>query len=351
MSEELSTGDIQAEGGGTVNVARGDIHQNIYNINQAVGGIYFDLPNYVLPLGRDSELKEFYNRWQAGARHLLFYGSRGMGKACVAKALAYKVWESAEKQPFQAGLWWSAAYQRSFEEFFDYLKGALSNLSNINPKHLSSVEGVYTILRQHPVLLVVTKIRRTRHQKLLDFLQGIPGSATVILTATTPVAGWSSLRLQKLDLNAALGMLKEKARNEGCEYILSAPEDKLKQLCELCDGSPVALSMVINVFLGENPDIDLVLENVSMGKDVFRILCAIAYDELSELAKTTFRLVCLSRESYAAQALQEILGLSKEALKDALSELVDAGLVFNTPEMDFEERRITKKWLARPTAR
>jgi tetratricopeptide (TPR) repeat protein len=185
----------------------------------------------------------------------------------------------------------------------------------------------------------VTKIRRAKHQKLLDFLQGVPGSATVILTATTPVAGWSSMRLQKLELEAALGMLKEKARSEGCEYILSAPDDKLRQLCELCDGSPVALSMVINVFLGENPDIDLVLENIAMGKDVFRVLCAIAYDELSEQAKRAFRLLCLSCESYAVQALQEILGTGKEPLKETLGELVDAGLVFNTPEMDFEQRR------------
>lgn len=339
MPDQMSTGDIQAEDGAPVNVAGGNIIQSIYNITQAAGGIYFDLPAYTQPLGRDAELKDFYTRWQAGSRHLLLYGARGMGKACVAKALAHKIWEAAEKQPFKAGLWWSAGYQRTFEEFFDYLKGALSNLPNINPKHLSSVEGFYTILRQQPVLLVVTKIRRTKHQKLLDFLRGIPGSAAVILTATTPVAGWSSSRLQKLDLEAALGMLKEKARSGGCVYILKAPEEKLRQLCELCDGSPVALSMVVNVFLGENPDIDLVLENISLGKDVFRVLCAIAYDELSELAKKTFRLLCLSRVSYAVHALQEILGLSVEELKEALKELDDAGLVLNSPEMDLEWRR------------
>ena len=340
MLDEIKASGLHAEKDSNINIAHGNITQSFnYNVTQASENVYFDLPAYTIPLGRDEELKDFYNRWLQGTRHLLLYGARGMGKACLARALAQKIWQSDEKYPFRAGLWWSAGYKRPFEEFFDYIKSALSFLPNINPKLLNSIEGVYLILRQNPVLLVVTKVRRKRHQKLLDFLQGIPGNSTVILTATTAVAGWNSRRLQKLELDAAINMLKEKARTEGCENIFQAPEDKLRQLCELCDGSPVALSMVVKVFLGENPDIDLVLENISTGKDTFRSLCAIAYDELSELAKKVFRLLCLSQTSYAVLDVQFILDLAIDELKEALSELVDSGLVFFSSETDLEQRR------------
>jgi len=124
MPDQVSTGDIHAGNGGTVNVAGGDIHQRFYNINQTAEEVYFDLPAYTQPLGRDNELKDLYNRWQGGVRHLLLYGARGMGKACVARALAHKIWEARRKTAFQSRSVVVAGYQRTFRGVHRLLEGS-----------------------------------------------------------------------------------------------------------------------------------------------------------------------------------------------------------------------------------
>jgi tetratricopeptide (TPR) repeat protein len=343
-SRSIQTGDLRAQDGSTLSVAGGNITQTIYQTHiyssaPETHSIPSDLPPYTRPFGRDAELKDLYEKWIDGIQRLLVYGARGMGKACLARALARQVLETPNRPRFHACLWWSAGYSKEFEDLLHYLRSALASMVGLDPHALSNPERVREALLQRPCLLVITKIRRQRHSRIIDFLDGIPGSSTIILTSTTPIAGWGSRRLQQLSINASLDMLKQKSRLVSCEYILDAPQDKLNQLCELCDGSPVALSMVIKVFQGENPDIDLLLENLSTGKDAFRTLCAIAYEDLSELAKTVFAFICLSHTGFSAQTIQDVLKLDQQALREALSELVDAGLAMNTAVLDFEVRR------------
>jgi len=336
----VRTGNLSASGGGSVSVAGRDIHQNIYLPGSGPElAIPSDLPPYTRPLGRDEALADLFAMWSGGARRLLVYGARGMGKACLARALAHKVLEDPDRPRFHACLWWSAGYNRTFESLLDYLRSALAGMLDVDRASLETPEDIRSFFRRYPCLVAITKIRRRRHRRLIDFLQGLPGSSTVILTSTTPIAGWNSCKLQKLTPETAVDMLQEKARLVGCEYIRHAPQDKLAQLCDLCDGSPVALDMVIKVFQGDNPDIDLVLEELSTGKDAFRTLCAIAYEELNPPAQEVFSLVSLSVENLSARDIQAVLELERDILLESLAEVVDAGLVSHSLEIDFEHRR------------
>jgi tetratricopeptide (TPR) repeat protein len=102
---------------------------------------------------------------------------------------------------------------------------------------------------------------------------------------------------------------------------------QLEPLCEISDGSPVALRLAVGL-VKQGVHFDKVLEKLRSGADRFGILCADAYALLPESAKDTLHLICISRHSISGGALQHILREPRAVIEeDYLAHLRDMALI------------------------
>lgn len=301
-------------------------------------------------IGRDEEIARICEAVRGNQALVVVEGARGLGKASIVVAAAHQLYVS---EPFQAALFWSAEYQPcALETFLDYLGRALGHQGDDRQPTYSHPAVARQLLERCPTLLIISRVTQDQHGPILDFLnRSVPHTTRVIVTSPSPLSIGTHIVVRPLDRPAALALIRQRAKALECAPILRMGEPELEQLAAVCDGSPLAIALVIGQFK-ENRTLNYVLRKLQQGKDKFRSLCLSALDGMPDMTVETLSVICMSREAVTGEALEAVLELSADEFEDdVIRQLTNFALVQIEPADAWEATRLTVAPLVRSHVR
>ena len=283
------------------------------------------LPLRSKPIGRDLELAQLRTYLIERASPIVIEGASGMGKSSLAHAATYAL---LNENQFDAIIWWSAKYQpKPLAELLDLIGRLLGGGGEGGQSFYGGEEGAYRLLGQQRVLLVVTKVTAMNNGAILKFLRDVPPTTCVLLTTTSPLPFGTHISIGPLADNAAFDLIRQRAARLNCVSLLRLGEDRLKTLVEASGGLPTALALAVGL-VKTGIHLDTIIRRLETGEGDFAVLCANAYARLSQPARDVLNVICLSRDTISAEALERVTQHNRAELEDQLlPQLSDMALV------------------------
>ncbi len=283
------------------------------------------LPLKSKPIGRDLELAQLRTYLIERASPIVIEGASGMGKSSLAHAATYAL---LNENQFDAILWWSAKYQpKPLAELLDLIGRLLGGGGEGGQSFYGGEEGAYRLLAQQRVLLVVTKVTAMNNGAILKFLRDVPPTTCVLLTTTSPLPFGTHISIGPLADEAAFELIRQRAARLNCVSLLRSSDDRLKTLVEASGGLPTALALAVGL-VKTGIHLDTIIRRLQAGEGDFAVLCANAYLRLSQPARDVLNVICLSRDTISAEALEHVTQHSRVELEDQLlPQLSDMALV------------------------
>jgi|GEM_PF-2138578 len=283
------------------------------------------LPLKSKPVGRDLELAQLRTYLIERASPIVIEGASGMGKSSLAHAATYAL---LNENQFDAIIWWSAKYlPKPLAELLDLIGRLLGGGGEGGQSFYGGEEGAYRLLAQQRVLLVVTKVTAMNNGAILKFLRDVPPTTCVLLTTTSPLPFGTHISIGPLADNAAFDLIRQRAARLNCVSLLRLGEDRLKTLVEASGGLPTALTLAVGL-VKTGTHLDTIIKRLQTGEGDFAVLCANAYARLAQPARDVLNVICLSRDTIAAEALERVTQHSRTELEDQLlPQLSDMALV------------------------
>ena len=248
-----------------------------------------------------------------------------MGKSSLAHAATYAL---LNENQFDAIIWWSAKYQpKPLAELLDLIGRLLGGGGEGGQSFYGGEDGAYRLLGQQRVLLVVTKVTAMNNGAILKFLRDVPPTTCVLLTTTSPLPFGTHISIGPLADNAAFDLIRQRAARLNCVSLLRLGEDRLKTLVEASGGLPTALALAVGL-VKTGIHLDTIIRRLETGEGDFAVLCANAYARLSQPARDVLNVICLSRDTISAEALERVTQHNRAELEDQLlPQLSDMALV------------------------
>jgi predicted ATPase len=302
-------------------------------------------------VGRASEIVEVVKAFdEAGSQRVCVYGSGGLGKTELAKAVARWYGERAR---VGAILWASASRAEGEYRLRDLasLLGIAARVFRLPVTAQSTFDEQKTVVREFLaaqralVLLDNWETIELQHRReLWDFARSLPDTVRVLVTSrdVLPPRDVRNLELDALAPKDAVDLFLKTARNAGYFdrdlHLRSEEIAILHSICERLNGYPLAIEVVAGQTLTRTldevwADLERVPQSVLEGEDeltgephgVWTSL-GLSYDVLSPREQALFQCMCIflspaSEEDVAA------IAISRESPRPVLDSLVKRSLV------------------------
>ena len=269
------------------------------------------------PISRDEELNWLHEQLSPARRSTVcgLYGPPGIGKTCLARAIAHGYKRRAESRLER----WLDRFRRPPLGFFEvivYISGQSASMGSrgIRPerplKKLTEITAeIARTLKDSDLLRLRCRERELRvlealgryrsllildgldemEPEVLDFIRRVPSPSKVLITSWHPVHEWPTKHLEGLKESAAQRLIRREARERGVKNLRS---EQIRQLAQATGGLPLAIKIGVTQ-LGWGVSIDTVLEQLRKGdliayfdravetlrqysEDAYRLLLALA---------------------------------------------------------------------------
>ncbi len=220
-------------------------------------------------------------------------GDGGIGKTALALKVAYDVLDMPDC-PFEAIVWVSSKTTQLTAQEIRRIEGAISDslgiFNSIAVELVGTVDNpmdeVIEYLGTFKILLIIDNLETVLDEKIRQFLAMLPLGSKVLITSRIGIGAFEyPQKLQAMDQNDAIDLLRAMARVRGVTDLVKLNNKKLVNFCRRMKFNPGFIKWFVStVQAGTRP------EEVLSKPDIFLDFCmSNVYDYLSLKGRTVLR--------------------------------------------------------------
>jgi LuxR family transcriptional regulator, glucitol operon activator len=262
-------------------------------------------------------------------------GDGGIGKTATALKVAYEILDR-DNCPFEAIVWTSSKTEQLTPNEIVRIEGAISDslgmLKNVSSflvgeksQGMDPFSEVIEYLSNFKVLLIIDNLETILDNRIRIFLEQLPLGSKILLTSRIGIGAFECpVKLEAMDQNDAVDLLKATARIRGVDIIAKIPKEQLKAYCNRMKNSPGYIKWFVSaVRAGKRP------EEVLAQPEMFLEFCmSNVYEYLFEDARKMLEMMLCVPGQHSQAELTFLAGdMETINLQEAIQELLRSNMI------------------------
>ncbi len=215
-------------------------------------------------IGRDEAVKQLIKHVKGPYPVITIVGEGGLGKTALAVKIAYDLLDSPDN-PFQAIVWTTTKTQQITAGQVVEINYAIRNslgmfqsLSNelVGSDVQSPLEEVLGYLKEFKILLILDNLETVIDERINEFMMNIPSGTKILITSRIGLGAFEvPVKLDSLDTNDSVQLLRALARIRGVNNLLKIQNRQLTRYCQAMKNNPGYIKWFVSaVQSGQRPE-------------------------------------------------------------------------------------------------
>lgn len=215
-------------------------------------------------IGRSEAVKQLIRHAKGPYPVITIVGEGGLGKTALAVKIAYDLLDSPDN-PFQAIVWTTTKTQQitagqivDINSAIRSSLGMFQSLSNelVGSDVQSPLEEVLSYLKEFKILLILDNLETVIDKRINEFMMNIPTGTKILITSRIGLGAFEvPVKLDPLDTNESVQLLRALARIRGVNNLLKIQSRQLTRYCQTMKNNPGYIKWFVSaVQAGQRPE-------------------------------------------------------------------------------------------------
>ena len=306
-------------------------------IRESVGHHNLPIPDFDETgfIGRKKQVDNLVKLCLGAYPVITIIGDGGIGKTATALKVAYEILDK-ENSPFEAIVWTSSKTELLTALEIKRIEGAISDslsmLGNVssflageNVQGSDPFSEVIDYLSTFKILLIIDNLETILDERIRSFLEQMPMGSKILITSRIGLGAFEHpVKLEAMDQNDAVALLRATARIRGVEDLVNMANERLKMYCNRMKNSPGYIKwFVAAVRAGKRP------EEVLANPEMFLEFCmSNVYKYLSENSQKILELMLSVPGQHSQAELTFLAGdVENIQLQEAIQESLRSNMI------------------------